>query len=66
MSQYRGIPGPRIGSGWVGEWGGEGMGDFGNSIGNINEENTFKKLKKIYSTKQKEHYPICSKKPQLH
>jgi hypothetical protein len=24
----------------LGEWGGEGMGDFWNSIGNVNEENT--------------------------
>jgi hypothetical protein len=23
MPQYRGTPGPRSGSGWVGEWGGE-------------------------------------------
>jgi hypothetical protein len=29
MPQYREMPGPRSGSGWVGEWGGEGMGDFG-------------------------------------
>jgi hypothetical protein len=26
---YRGMPGPRNGSGWVGEWREEGMGDFG-------------------------------------
>jgi len=39
MPQYRGTPGPKIGSGWVGEWG-EGMGDFWVSIGNVNEENT--------------------------
>jgi hypothetical protein len=32
-------PGPKSGSGWVGEWG-EGMGDFWDSIGNVNEENT--------------------------
>ena len=38
MPQYRGTPGPRSGSGWVGEWG--GMGDFWDSIGNVNEENT--------------------------
>jgi hypothetical protein len=38
MPQYRGTPGPKRGSGWVGEWG--GMGDFWDSIGNINEENT--------------------------
>ena len=41
MPQYRGMPGPKSGSGWVGEWGGgEGMGDFWDSIGNVNEENT--------------------------
>jgi hypothetical protein len=37
MPQYRGT---RSRSGWVGEWGGEGMGDFWYSIGNVNEENT--------------------------
>jgi hypothetical protein len=30
MPQYRGTPGPRSESGWVGEW--EGMGDFWDSI----------------------------------
>jgi hypothetical protein len=45
MPQYRGMPGPRSGSGSVGEWvcrvvGGEGMGDFWYSTGNVNEENT--------------------------
>jgi hypothetical protein len=40
-SQYRGTPGPRSGSGWVGEQGGgEGIGDFWDSILNVNEENT--------------------------
>jgi hypothetical protein len=39
MPQYRGTPGPKMGSGWVGEWG-VGIGDFWNSIGNVNEENT--------------------------
>jgi hypothetical protein len=39
MPQYRGTPEPKRGSGWVGEWG-EGMGDFWDSIGNVNEENT--------------------------
>jgi len=34
MPQYRGTPGPRSG-----RWG-EGMGDFWDSIGNVNEENT--------------------------
>ena len=32
-------PGPRSGSGWVKEWG-EVMGDFWDSIGNVNAENT--------------------------
>jgi hypothetical protein len=41
MPQYRGKPGPRSGSGWVGEWGrGKGMRDFWDSIGNVNEEST--------------------------
>jgi hypothetical protein len=39
MPQYRGTPGPKSGNGWVGEWGGEGMGDFWDSIGNVIEEN---------------------------
>jgi hypothetical protein len=39
MPQYRGMPGPKSGSGWVEEWG-EGMGDFWDSIENVNEENT--------------------------
>jgi hypothetical protein len=43
MPQYKGTPGPKSGSGWVGEWG-EGMGDFWNSIGNVNEENTKKTI----------------------
>ena len=37
------MPGPKIGSGWVGECvcgGGQGMGDFWDSIGNVHEENT--------------------------
>ena len=39
MPQYRGMPGPKNGNGWVGKWG-EGMGDFWDSIGNVIEENT--------------------------
>jgi hypothetical protein len=39
MPQYRGTPGPKSGRGWIGEWG-VGMGDFWDSIGNVNEENT--------------------------
>jgi hypothetical protein len=40
MPQYRGTPGPKKknGNGWVGKWG-EVMGDFGDSIGNVIEEN---------------------------
>jgi hypothetical protein len=38
MLQYRGMPGPKSGNVWVGEWGGEGMGDFWDSIGNVIEE----------------------------
>jgi hypothetical protein len=40
MPQYRGMPGSRSGSGWVWEWGWVGMGDFWDSIGNVNEINT--------------------------
>jgi hypothetical protein len=40
MPQYRGIPGPKRGSEWAGEWGGVDMGDFWYSIGNVNELNT--------------------------
>jgi hypothetical protein len=39
MPQYRGTPGPKRGSEEVGKWG-VGMGDFWDSIGNVNEENT--------------------------
>jgi hypothetical protein len=39
MPQYRGTPGPKGGSGWVGDWG-VGMGDFWDSIENVSEENT--------------------------
>jgi hypothetical protein len=39
MPQYRGTPGPKNGNGWGGECGG-GVGDFLDSIGNVNEENT--------------------------
>jgi hypothetical protein len=41
MPQYRGTPGPKKKWEWVGkEVGGEGMGDFWDSIGNVIEENT--------------------------
>jgi hypothetical protein len=36
MSQYRGMPGPRSGSGWVGER----VGVFWDSTGNVNEIST--------------------------
>ena len=39
MPQYRGTPGPKRGSGWVGDWG-VGMGDLWDIIENVNEENT--------------------------
>jgi hypothetical protein len=39
MPQYRGKPGPKSGSGWVGE-SQEDMVDFWDNIGNVNEENT--------------------------
>jgi hypothetical protein len=29
MPQYRGMPGPKSGSEWVGEWGGRVWGTFG-------------------------------------
>jgi hypothetical protein len=40
MPQYRGMPGPRSGSGWVGKCMGERVGDLWDSIGNVNEINT--------------------------
>jgi hypothetical protein len=40
MPQYRGMPGPRSGSRRLGEWVGERVGDFWDSIGNVNEINT--------------------------
>jgi hypothetical protein len=39
MPQYRGTPGPKMGMGGSGS-GGEGVGDFWDSIGNVIEENT--------------------------
>ena len=40
LPQYRGMPGPRSGSGWAWKWVGECVGDFWDSIGNVNEINT--------------------------
>jgi hypothetical protein len=54
MPQYRGMPGPRSGSGWVGEWMEELVGDFWGSIGNVKEINTqLKKRHKCASSKKK-------------
>ena len=46
MPQYRGKPGPRSGSEWVGDQGGEGIGKFWVRIWNVNEENIQEKKKK--------------------
>ena len=52
MAQYREMTGPRSGSGWVGEWVRELLGDFWDSIGNVNEINTqLKKKEKNNSEK---------------
>jgi hypothetical protein len=40
MPQYKETPEPRSRSGWVGKWVGEHVGDFWDSIGNVNEINT--------------------------
>jgi hypothetical protein len=37
MPHYRGMTGPRRGNGWVGQWVGKHVGDFWDSIGNVNE-----------------------------
>jgi hypothetical protein len=39
-ASVQGTPGTRSGSGWVEEWVGECVGDFWDSIGNVNEINT--------------------------
>jgi hypothetical protein len=47
MPPYMGTPEPKSGSGWVGDLGGaggEGMGDFCDSIGNVIEENMYKNI----------------------
>jgi hypothetical protein len=46
MPQYREMPGPRSGSVRVGDWVGECVGDFWDSIGNVNEINT--QLKNLF------------------
>jgi hypothetical protein len=40
MPQCRGKPGPGSGNGWVGELEGEGVGDFWDSTGDVNEKST--------------------------
>ena len=52
MPQYRGTPGPKGASGWLGELGWVGMGDFWYSTGNVNEIIPNKKLKKKESNKE--------------
>ena len=47
MLQYMGTPGPRSVSGWVGESVGKHVGDFWDSIGNVNEINTQLKKKEL-------------------
>jgi hypothetical protein len=42
MPQYRGMPGQRSGSGWLGEWGREGMGDL-KKISNKKKKNEKKR-----------------------
>jgi hypothetical protein len=61
MSQYRVMPGPRSGSGWVGDWVGDCVGDFWDSIGYVNEINTQKKSKLRYRGKQRIHNRGISK-----
>jgi hypothetical protein len=46
MPQYRGTIGPGSGSGRLGEWVGEQVGDFWDSIGNVNRINTQLKRRK--------------------
>jgi hypothetical protein len=41
------MPRPRSGSGWVGEWVGESVGDFWDSIGNVKETNIQLKKKEM-------------------
>jgi hypothetical protein len=51
------MPGPRSGSGWVGEWVGERVGDFWDSIGNVNEINAQLKIKN-----KKRKFPVLKTK----
>jgi hypothetical protein len=47
------MPGPRSGTGWVGEWVGQRVWDFWDSIGNVNEINTQLKTKIIKYQQEK-------------
>jgi hypothetical protein len=55
MPQYRGMPGPRSGSGRVGELVGEHVGDFWDSIENVKEINTQLKKNKTKQKKKNDH-----------
>jgi hypothetical protein len=53
MLQYKGIPGPGSRSGWVGEQSGEeGVGDFQDSILNVNEKKCLVKKKRKKKDKE--------------
>jgi hypothetical protein len=65
MPQYRGTTEPRSGNGWVGERVGERVGDFWDSIGNVNEINTqLKKMRARGKRKKKKQTnnktPLCT------
>jgi hypothetical protein len=51
-------PGPRSGSGWVGDWVGEHVGDFWDSIGNVNEIPN-KKIIKYNNTQWRTFMLLC-------
>jgi hypothetical protein len=54
MPQYRGMPGPKRGSGWVGDWGWVGMGDLWDSIDKCKRgKYLIKKIKKIKELEKK-------------
>jgi hypothetical protein len=53
MPQYKGMTGPRSGSGWVGELVGAQVEDFWDSIVNVNEINTQLKKRQIMAKKRR-------------
>jgi hypothetical protein len=54
MPQYRGMPGPRSGSGWVGEWGGRVWGTFEVALEmKMKKISNFKKRKRNLKKKKK-------------